>query len=244
MLLAPVAPRPRAARLVSFVALALGAAVPAAAQITIGTPEPGGGLCLPFGCDASRTTRYQQVYAASAFAGPIAIGALTFHHTQFAPGAGLFAPGTYTLSLSVTPRGPGTLTEAFDANVGGPAHHFATLTLSGSAAAPTFTVVGTPFRYDPALGHLLADWHIAGTGHIPLSPFETTYFDADYAGVVTSSAWNTEWVPGLIGSELDGVGLVTTFGPAVSTVPEPATVVLLTGGVLPIGGVARRRRGR
>jgi hypothetical protein len=42
---------------------------PANAQLTLGVAEMNTGNCIPFGC-VRETVRFQQVYNASAFAGP------------------------------------------------------------------------------------------------------------------------------------------------------------------------------
>jgi len=236
MLLRPILRRGFAAALVALAGQALDA------QVTIGTATEGGGLCIPLGCSNGEPSRYQQVYAAGAFGGAMAIGALTFHHTQVSPGDGEFAPVTLALSFSITSRGPGALSTVFDDNVGMGARHFATVTLAGSAAAPSFTIAGTPFDYDPSLGNLLVDWRILGPGDPSRPFFFNTYFDADYDGLVTSAVVDAEWVPGLRETSAFPEALVTTFTPAVSAVPEPATMALVATGLATLGVVVRLRR--
>jgi hypothetical protein len=242
----PRHPRSRTAPLVSTtlsrrvarVAAALAVSASAvSAQVTVGTAEGGSALCVPMGCVSGNHTRYQQVYAASAFAGPIDIAALTFYHLQ-APGNTFFAAGTFQLSLSTTSAAVGALSGTFDDNVGGDARHFATVTLAGSAAAPTFTISGLPFHYDPSLGNLLVDWRFT-TIDEGRPWWERTFFDADYSGSVTSAAWDVEWVPGLRESVLADEALVTTF----TATPEPATFAMLGLGLVSLGGALRLRRG-
>jgi hypothetical protein len=210
----------------------------AAAQVTVGTAADGSALCIPFGCGFAQT-RYQQVYAASAFLTPMTIGSLTFHHTQASPGAGLFADVTFDLYLTTTSRAVGALSPEFDENLAAPAQLFAHATLTGSAAAPSFTITGTPFVYDPSRGNLLADIRISSLGTLP--SFDETFFDADYSGALMSSIYDYSYGPGAEGISAGPEALVTTFGSATTTTPEPATLVLAASGLLALGTFARRR---
>src|SRR5262245_60460854 len=99
-----------------------------AAAVTIGSPDTQN--CIPFGCDRSGpSTRYQQVYAAGEFEGPIMITAIEFPMTVQVGGS--LASGTYSLFLSTTAAGPGTLSPTPNLNVGIDQQFFSTRVLSG-----------------------------------------------------------------------------------------------------------------
>ncbi len=214
------------------VAIALAAAaVPAAAvDFTVGTPS--GDNCFPFGCQLAgqTSTRYQQVYDAGAFSGPVTISALTF---TVAAGNGTLIEGPVSLSLSTTSAGVATInTSDFNANVGANSTIvFADVlpAISGGLLTLSFS---TPFTYDPQAGNLLLDLSRTRTG----SDFFGTFFQASNgSSTVFSRAHN-------YGSVFIGAGLVTTFSTTTPAVPEPASWAMLITGFGLVGAAARRRR--
>ncbi len=141
---------------------------------------------------------YQQIYTATAFPGSFSIGSIDFFHTQFDVGSGIFATGTYNIFLGTTSRAITAIDPIFANNETTPLVPFATLMIAPgtSAAAPTFTIVGIPFVYNPSLGNLLLDIQYSTTsGALFLD------FDRDANGVMSrvfgsggSGTVTTAWV--------------------------------------------------
>jgi len=209
--------------LAAAVTLALLPLASQAAGIVIGEPNSGGN-CFPFGCSGG--DRYQQVYAAADFAGPMSISDITFYNFS-AYSAGVVMPGTYTVHLSTTSAAVDALSASMDSNVGANDALFGTL-IGGISASPSFTITGTSFTYDPGMGNLLLDIKITGQSG------SGTYLDArngDAAGLF-SRMHN-------YGGGFEGYGLVTGFN--VGAVPEPGTVALMLCGLAVTGFAARRR---
>jgi hypothetical protein len=207
----------------------LGFASGAQAMI-IGLPADATGNSFPFGYDFGGTnTRYQQVYDASNFAGPIDIAKITFFKTVV-PGGSL-ASGDYTFSLSTTSVAVNALDPVnFDNNLGPDNQLFNVFTLAGGLAPTELSFAGTPFDYDPTSGNLLLDIQIAGFSHSG----GAAAFDArnGTAGGIFSSAHNFSSSPAT-----DNFGLVTAFAP----VPEPTAAVLFGVGFALVSGAMRSR---
>lgn len=207
-------------------------------SITVGTANSSN--AFPFGGPAfgGIGTRYQQVYDASSFAGPITITGLGF----VGGNGGDFRTANYELSLSTTSRAVNTIDGFLAAtNVGADETVFFDAVLSG--ASPTtlsFTVPG--FAYDPSLGNLLLDVELTSLGALPAGS-KAAYDEMTNSGGLFSRAHN-------FGTGFDDRGLVTLFefdqgggggGTDAEVVPEPGTLLLVS---LVLGGWLLRRRRR
>lgn len=123
-----------------------------AGTILIGSPGDGPNSA-PFGANAMN--RYQQVYSASLFTGPVQISAITFFYTiatvcGSGPCTGNLGGALYAFSFSTTSQAVNALNTNLSNNVGADQQLFfqgapsATIPLGSS-----YTFVGTPFLYDP-----------------------------------------------------------------------------------------------
>ena len=181
-------------------------------------------------------TRYQQVYGAAAFGGPIDIGALVFYASGNAD-APLLA-GTFDVYLSVTSRGVNEISgQSFDSNLGFDTRLFATLSGGNVLTDGKLVISGSPFHYDPALGNLLLDLRFAGVPYGHTGPFFAALAGGSQGPLATPfSRWHD------FGSGYDNQGLVTGFR---TTVTEPGTLVLLCAGLAGLGlGLRAERRRR
>jgi len=199
--------------------------------LTVGTPDPGSGNSFPFGAVGSfPSDRYQQVYSASAFSGPITITGLQFAQTQL-PGGSL-NQGSFSITLSVTSKAVNGLDlNDLDANVGPSPAAFANVeSLDDVYSGGALHIAGAPFLYDPEAGNLLIDIQITNSSHFgPLA-----FFDAmnGTAADLFSSAHNfSSSAAGIF----DNTGLVTAF------IPEPASAGLVYAGLVALAWRARRR---
>jgi len=174
---------------------------------------------------------YQQVYSSTAFgSGPILITGMDFRPDGNSDDAAAFAAtlSDISIDLSTTTAAVNGLSATFANNIGtddttvlpaGP------LSLSSSDTGPAggpknFDIditFATPFLYDPSKGNLLLEVLNFGGG-------STTQFDADLASTVMSRVYSTTGGVSSTTGSTDSSGLVTqfVFGPATSTVPEPA----------------------
>jgi len=178
-------------------------------------------------------TRYQQVYGASAFGGPIDIRALVFYASGNTD-APLLA-GTLDVYLSVTNRGVNEISgQSFDSNLGFDTQLFATLSGGMVLTDGKLVISGNPFHYDPALGNLLLDLRVAGAPSGHSGPFFAALSggDATKSLAMPFSRWHD------FGSGYDNQGLVTGFR---TSVTEPGTLALLGIGLAGLG-LGRRRK--
>jgi hypothetical protein len=222
----------------AFVCVALLAAIPAFASVTVGLPaDVGTGNCFPFGC--AYGGEYQQVYNSGQFPGSITITDLQFFNTQVNFGATSTNTGNFAISLSTTSADWNTLSPTYANNIG--ANN--TLVFSGSISQPwafgdTLTInLTTPFTYNPGAGNLLMDVVVSGSGDAG-GPI---YFDTNgYNG----GSFNGNTFLGRVygaGVVNSGYGLVTGFSTGVSTVPEPGSLALFGSGVIGLMAVVRRK---
>src|SRR5712691_5279134 len=189
-----------------------------ATTIIVGQPaDVGNGNCFPFGC--SPGTRYQQVYNAALFGGPLLINQLQFFNTENSPGLGVVETASYAIHLSSTSTAVNALdTSNFGANVGANDALFFDGIMGGPIGGTTFTIAGTGFLYNPASGNLLLD--IFKTGG---SANGDVFFDARNGTFGSNSSRAHDF-----GSGFESFGLVTGFsGDELAPVPEPATLTLL-----------------
>lgn len=179
------------------------------------------------------STRYQQVYDAGAFGGPMAISQIVFFPSSNT-GAAILA-GSIEIFLSVTSLGVNEISgRPFDANLGGESQRFAGFQGGFTVTGPEFAIRGDPFLFDPRLGNLLLDIRVNGAPAGHTGPF----FAALGPGSVPDgmkapfSRWHD------FGSGFDDRGLVTAFR---ASVPEPGTLALLAGGLLGFALASRRK---
>jgi Putative Ig domain len=202
-----------------------------AGTVTVGQPPlTGTGNCDPFGCASYfGLGTYQQVYASTAFPGPMSIAMLTFYDTQVLNN-GNPDQGTYTISLSYTPKSPGMLDLMNPSNnIGSNLQTFFTGTLPAPVTGPdgqrTLVFSGTTFSYNPADGNLLLTMVVSG----PLDQSPHLYLDQSASTAATTNAYfgTVNGVPVSGGNDIGG--LVTGFTTAELQITGPTS--------LPMGSV-------
>jgi hypothetical protein len=184
------------------------------APITLGVADQGN--CYPFMCNDSGTAsgesiHYQQVYAASAFSGPIDISSLTFFQVfaqQFG-GTTAVLTGNYKVSLSTTTRSVSGLSTDLASNIGADNKVIFDGPLGGTSTAPSFTITASsPFVYNPSAGNnLLLDIVVTNQANVP-NFSGNGYNDAD--GTATSTTRAYAFLGAGTGT-VDAIALVTRF---------------------------------
>jgi hypothetical protein len=222
--------------LLACVALEGACTTASAAQLVIGDPNAYqvGQNAFPFSTLPAYyghpSTRYQQVYAASEFGGPIDIHELVFFATSNTQAP--IPDSTIQLFLSVTDRGVNEISyRPFDDNLGADTRLFATLGGGLSLTNAELVIGGVPFYYDPAQGNLLLDLRVSGATAGQSGPFFAA-LAGDGSGPMPFSRWHD------FGIGFDNRGLVTGFR---SNVTEPGALALLGLGLTWLG-LSRRRK--
>jgi hypothetical protein len=179
------------------------------------------------------STRYQQVYDAGAFGGPLAIRQIVFFPSSNTDAAIL--AGSIEIYLSATSLGVNEISgRSFDANLGSDARRFAEFEGGFALTGPEFVISGDPFLFDPRLGNLLLDIRVNGAPAGHSGPFFAALGPDSFPHDVKApfSRWHD------FGGGFDNRGLVTAFR---ANVPEPGTLALLAGGLLGFGLASRRK---
>lgn len=190
--------------------------------------------------------RYQQIYAASAFSGPVEISSIAFRLNRFIGGAQSFIYDDLSISLSTAQTTVGTASTTFANNIGLDVVNV--LSVNGSAnqslvgdgePLQDFDLIfnfSTSFEYDPTLGDLLFELtKTGGTADAPL--------DAAYSSAFTRISANGS--PDATSGDIDtgNFGLITQFGltPTIVT-PIPASLPLFGTGLAVLGFISWRRK--
>lgn len=218
--------------LIALTGLMLGASS-AQASLIIGATA--GGNCYPFGCNDSglsvgQSIHYQQIYSNTEFTGPINIESLTFFSSLL---PGNILSGNYTFHLSTAAVSLFAMSTTLADNIGADNALFFSGSLGTGSLA--FTVTGTPFSYDPALGDLLLDIVVNDQDNVPNSG-NNGYNDAVGSPITVTQRG---FAVGNSGAIVGTGALVTGFNVTPVSVPVPGTLALVG---LCLMGLAQARR--
>jgi hypothetical protein len=204
------------------------------ADVVVGTPEPLGGTCIPFGCLAALGgSTYQEIYDASAFSGPLQVDSVSF----FSKFPGTLDTATYHVTFWETPQTVAGLSSTAAANRGAALSDFGTFSLSGPMP-DTLTFNGSSFVYNPSHSNLLMQIDVSGFtasgGFSSYAQIDISHVTRRYFAFGGSATGSTDYD-----------SLVTEFGTSASVaVPEPATWALMLIGFGGLGGAIRSARRR
>lgn len=209
-----------------------------ATPITIGSDtQPN---AFPFGAPTGTNFpylgEYQQIYAATAFSGPVWIWEVAF---ASAPGGGLATSisDTFILSLGTTSTSPSAPGNSYSANKGADFTQVFAGTITATLAHNnTFDFViplKTPFTYNPLNGNLLLDVFVISETSTP--ELRATGFAAG-PNTDVGKILNFGGTGNPTGVKNDG--LLTQF--SVRSVPEPASLLLLGISAVSLGGYRPR----
>lgn len=214
------------------VAAALAFCLPSArAQVDVGGSDATN--LIPFGTIGGTTAytfpQYQQVYAATAFPGPILITSIAFQSSALSTTGAYSFDGTLGLAVdnTISPASPGT-TYLATTNV------FSGTQSATIAANGTFDLVFTlssPFSYNPALGNLVLGVGINSVTSAGDVEFVSSFVSTDVGRTINSGP--VEAFP--------DSGLLTRFGLGTAAVPEPSILSLL-GALGMVGSAFALRR--
>ena len=221
----------------------IGFAAPAEATlITIGS-DTGQPNAFPFGAPPGTSFpylgEYQQIYAATAFDGPIIIWEVAFASSAATLPKSI--SDTFILSLGTTSTSPSAPGNSYSANKGADFTQVFTGTITANLAHNnTFDFViplTTLFTYNPLNGNLLLDVFVIS---------ETSTPNALAAGFANGPSTDVGKILNFGGTGnptgVKNSGLLTQF--SVHSVPEPASLLLLGIGAVALIGLRARRRSR
>lgn len=202
-----------------------------AAEVIIGENAPSRNL-LPFG--GTGFTRYQQVYSATEFPGPLSINGVKFFNNPLVPEfPSTLSIGTLNFEFSVTAKEvDGLDTVNLENNVTSVVLGYGTLELDGEQERDLIVNI-TPFSYDPSLGNLLMDIKTpTGLTRVGFPAFFSSY-DPDEgisAGGIFSRAMDGGW------EGYEGYGLKTAFLIGTTPLDLPEVQVIVSDGNLKLIG--------
>ena len=214
----------------------------ASAQTTIGVVGNGAnGNTYPLGFSGGYS-KFQQVYNASLFSGPLSFNNISFYSK---PGTQILQQGTFNFYLNTTSVDPTAM------NYGSPTANenvanrqfFGTYTVGANIDAPAVvSFAGNTFNYNPAAGNLVLDIDFTYVGNFINQ--NRAAFDSYFDPRVSTASDPQALFGSTAGSK--GAGLVTTFASGgvntFAVVPEPSSVLLVGAGLLSLLVVARKRK--